>query len=148
MVEPKDLWREAVQAIQSQGGPRDAALKQVICEWLLKGEIEPLIKSRTELDYDLILSVIVLMLLRDPRLDYHLELVPNRIGAPRKAGGLWRDILMARAYQQRLAALGNSDAAFREVADIFGVSDAIVRTALTKYRSLSQRIDPPTTNKS
>jgi hypothetical protein len=140
-AQPSDLWREVTEIIQGKSGcSRDVALNHVITEWLLNGDASPLIASSAELD-NLILSVIVLMLLRDPDLDYHLEIVQNHIGRPKNAGSRWRDVMMALTYLQRRDAIG-SDAAFEEIAAHFNVSVSTVRNALGNYRKLGKPKPP------
>jgi hypothetical protein len=139
-AQPKDLWREAIQFHEAKGVPHDDALRLVICEWLTKGDATPLIMAGDSSDP--VLRLIIRMLMRDPDLGFHLELVrpPNRrMGAKPKAGLAWRDTFMSMAYEQLRHEGLSSEDAYLAVAKAFGSIDhETVRSAVKSATRLAK----------
>jgi hypothetical protein len=84
-----------------------------------------------------LLNFIALMLIRAPKLDYRLELVPNRRGAPPKSGTFTRDIIMWLKYTEYSKAM-SSEKAFEKVGSDFGIGADTARKAITNIRELAK----------
>jgi hypothetical protein len=142
----KNLWRSVVALHQAKGRTRADAINLVIVEWLLKGDVEPLLDAVADGEItDPVLSVVALMLTRDESLPYYLSVQRQRgRGAPKKPGLQWRNAFAALAYEQRCKEVG-SEQAFKEIAAAFGIDAATIRAAVTWYR---QAIERTTLNKS
>src|SRR5216683_2211666 len=136
-------WRAVAELHQIKlGFSRADAVKLVIIEWLLKGKIEPLLDAIATGELtDPVLSVIAHMLTRDESLPYYLTLCrqPGK-GAPKKAGSLYRDMLMAVKYEELLRKQVSSERAFKEVADAFHIDVSTVRRAVSWYRQLARSL--------
>jgi hypothetical protein len=131
--EPELLWREALELMIARGASREAALRDVICEWLVNGDAEPLKASVDELDNCIradVFAVIVRMLRGDPAVPFRLEPVSNRSNRPPKAGLAWRDTFMVMAYYEQLDAGLTGRAAYLAVANHFGIGEETVKGAV------------------
>jgi hypothetical protein len=130
---PELLWRQALELKIAQGASREAALRDVICEWLVKGNAEPLLASVDELDYRMrtdVFAVIVRMLRGDPTMPFRLEPVSNRSNRPPQAGLAERNTFMAMAYYEQTHAGLTSAAALTAVANHFGSVEGTVWNAV------------------
>jgi hypothetical protein len=130
---PELLWREALELMIARGTSRDAALRDVICEWLVNGDPEPLKASVDELDNRVradVFAVIVRMLRGDPAVPFRLVPVSNRSNRPPKAGLAVRDTFMAMAYNEQCQAGLTSAGAYLAVANHFGIGEETVKNAV------------------
>jgi hypothetical protein len=118
----KDLLRQVLELMEAKGIAHDLAPRLVIYEWLLKGDIRPLLEVGDV--SDLVLGLIIRMLMRDPVLGYHLKLVraPGRTGRPSNAGSQWRDLFIWAMYKADLRNGLSSADAYAAVMAHFGIS--------------------------
>jgi hypothetical protein len=138
---PELLWRQALELMIARGASRDAALRDVICEWLVNGDAEPLKASVDELDIRIhpdVFAVIVRMLRGDPAMPFRLVPVSNRSNRPPTAGLAVRNTFMAMAYKDQLHAGLTSEDAFDVVAKHFGISKDTVKGGVKSANRLAK----------
>ena len=127
-----DPWDYEIELRVEQGMDRHKAEEHVICRWMLAGDLRPL--SAMIRKHGLLAGPILTALLR--MIDDG-QLVLNRgKGRPQDPEAAVRDEFAADTYEdfQQYYKVGSDDL-FRAVAQVCGVSEQVVRQAVTARRN-------------